>query len=134
VLFRTNFRQCYASGMTIEIECSVESLFKVFESRTVSSGASRQVPGGGRVSVLNGGVETRHIPGYTTDAAPLITFALSIGKDIAVGLLSAWLYDVLKGNRIRTLRINREKVEISVESITQTVTKVIAESTEIKEE
>jgi hypothetical protein len=120
--------------MTIEIECSVESLFKVFESRTVSSGASRQVPGGGRVSVLNGGVETRHIPGYTTDAAPLITFALSIGKDIAVGLLSAWLYDVLKGNRIRTLRINREKVEISVESITQTVTKVIAESTEIKEE
>lgn len=124
--------ECYPNlrMALIEIECSPESLFKMFDSSTVTQDTTKQVPGGGTIRLGSGKLEKRFRPGWTTDAAPLVTIALTVGKDVAIGLLVAWLYDKLKGNEIRTLRINRVQIEISPEAIT----KVISESIEVEEE
>ena len=114
---------------TIEIECSPESLFKVFEASSVTNGTTKHIPGGGAIQLGRGKLEKRVRPGWTADAAPLVTLALTVGKDVAIGVLAAWLYDKLKGNKLRTLRINRAQVEISPEGIT----KAISESIEVDE-
>ena len=48
---------------------------------------------------------------YTLGVPETIVVLLDIGKDIAIGLVSAWLYDKLKG-RAKTLTIEDTEVHI----------------------
>lgn len=59
------------------------------------------------------------------DVPTLLTMALEFGKDVGIGLVSAWLYDKLKG-RARAVRINRIEVQLDKGKIE----KVIAEQIE----
>jgi hypothetical protein len=54
----------------------------------------------------------------------IFTFTVSIGKDIAVGVFSAWLYDKLK-DRKRKLTINGTTVNVNKDEINR----VLAEKT-----
>lgn len=73
-------------------------------------GASAAVPGDG-VLVFEGAVIRKAFGIPET-----LEFLLKTGKEVAVGLLSAWLYDRLKGRAVR-LRINRTEVQLDGEAI-----------------
>jgi hypothetical protein len=55
----------------------------------------------------------------------IITFTVSIGKDIAVGVFSAWLYDKLK-NRASKLKVKDTEVPIDKKAIDQAFTVAVA--------
>lgn len=77
---------------------------------TVSAGASVLVPGGGAL-VFEGAVIRKAVGIPET-----LEFLFNCGKDVAVGLFSAWLYDRLRGRAVR-LRVNRIEVELDGEAI-----------------
>jgi len=58
-----------------------------------------------------------------------LTFLLHLGKDVAVGVVSAYLYDKLKG-RATKLRVDREEIQIEKNEITRIFTEHIEESSE----
>jgi hypothetical protein len=51
-----------------------------------------------------------------TDAATILTFVLEVGKDVSVGLVSAYIYDWLKGRASR-LQIENSPVAIEQKEI-----------------
>lgn len=112
--------------MIIEIEGSPKVLFELFEAHKTSSGMSREVPGGASIRYLpSSHIEHR---GLGAAAGPVFNLLLT-GKDIAVGVLSAWLYDRLKKSNVRTIRIERQIIELTPEGIQR----AIRESIEITE-
>lgn len=48
---------------------------------------------------------------YAVDVPETIVALLDVGKDVAIGLVSAWLYDKLKG-RAKTLKIEETEVRV----------------------
>ena len=63
----------------------------------------------------------------------IINLTLSIGKDIAVGVFSAWLYDKLK-DRARNLKINGTAVGIDKSEINRTIEAKITSTARIRQE
>jgi hypothetical protein len=47
------------------------------------------------------------------DAPAIITLALELTREVAIALLSSWLYDKLKGGRARRLIVDRVEVQIT---------------------
>jgi len=64
------------------------------------------------------------------DAGPLVHIVVSHGSDIPVGLFVTWLSSKLMKSRVRKIKINRRKVEISPDGIL----KAIEETIEIEHE
>ncbi len=116
--------------MTIVIECTLKAIFALFDSASISSGMSREVPGGATIQLGQMPMEKRDLPSIQ---ATLIPILVEVGKDVAVGVFAAWLYDKLKGEGEgegrKFLRVNRVMVEVTPEAIT----KVLTESIEIEE-
>ena len=54
----------------------------------------------------------------------IFTFTVSIGKDIAVGVFSAWLYDKLKGRK-RELKINGTRVSANKDDLNRVLAEKI---------
>lgn len=101
--------------MNVEIEIPPSALRDVFESDDISVGMTKQLPGEATIRLLPGEVQHRSM---AYDAAPIFTALLNIGKDVSVGIISAWLYDRLKRSKVRRFRVNRRFVEeITPESI-----------------
>jgi hypothetical protein len=119
---------------TVFLEVPQFALFKVFESNSIEEGMAREAPGGARVELGRMPMGKRW-GGLTHDALPMAAVLLSFGRDVAVGLFAAWLYDKLKSDKagkqmgVTKIRINRQEVEITPEAITR----VITESIEIGE-
>src|SRR5690348_827031 len=95
----------------MQLELLIESYgpqlaFELFApSPSVSSGMTMTTPG-------NATLVLGEMYGWkSVGAHEVITLVLRAGGDVGVGLLSAWLYDKLKG-RAKSLRINRRVVEI----------------------
>lgn len=62
---------------------------------------------------------------FESDGTPdIFTFTVSIGKDIAVGVFSAWLYDKLKGRR-RKLKINGTTVNANKDDLNRVLAEKI---------
>ena len=112
--------------MVIEIEGSPKVLFELFEAHKISTGMTREVPGDASIRYLPHTQEEHRGLGAL---GPVFSLLLSTGKDIAVGVLSAWLYDRLNKSNVRTVRINRQITELTPEGIQR----AIQESIEITE-
>lgn len=83
--------------MILEIDCSPVFPFEVFESNSASVGRTRDVPGGGQITLREMPIQKRHLAG----AESFITFALTFGRDVSVNLLASWLYDKLRSKQVR---------------------------------
>ena len=59
-------------------------------------------------------------------APDIISFTVSIGKDIAVGVFSAWLYDKLK-SRASKLKVKNNDVPIDKKAIDQAFTVTVSD-------
>ena len=118
--------------MTIVVECTPKDMFALFESKTISSGMSREVPGGATIQLGQMPMEKRGLPSIQASLVPiLIEFARRHGAEVPIAVFSAWLYDKLKGKgeERKFIRVNRVMVEVTPEAIT----KVLTESIEVEE-
>jgi len=92
----------------IKVEIATRDIklsFDLFETREIKQGMERQIAlnlimrsEGGMFAAAEGSPE-------------IIYLAFEIGKDVAIGVLAAWLYDKLKG-RAEKLRIEGIDVQI----------------------
>lgn len=116
--------------MTIVIECTPKAMFALFDSKTISPGMRREVPGGATIQLGQMPMEKRGLPSIQATLVPILIEFGKVGKDVAIGVFSAWLYDKLKGKgeERKFMRVNRVMVEVTPEAIT----KVLTESIEIE--
>jgi len=122
----------------IEIEVPIYALFAVFEGKkTVSGGEVHEVPGVATIQLAPSRVERRYSPDYGVQAhvlphLPILIEFAKVGKDVAIGVFSAWLYDRLKsgsrGKLTPTIRINQKTIEITTP---EDIVKICEESIEI---
>lgn len=118
--------------MTIVVECSPKAMYALFDSKTISTGMKREAPGGATIQLLEMPMEKRDRQYIQALAfVPILVEFAKVGKDVAVGVFSAWLYDKLKGKseERKFIRVNRVMVEVTPEAIT----KVLTESIEVEE-
>jgi hypothetical protein len=118
--------------MRITIECTLKDMFALFESKSISSGMSREVPGGATIKLGQMPIERRDFPSIQASLVPIvIEFAKQHAADVPIAIFSAWLYDKLKGRSEagKFIRVNRVMVEVTPEAIT----KVLTESVEVEE-
>jgi len=114
--------------MTIVIECSPRDMLALFESKTISTGMSREAPGGATIQLGQMPMEKRGLPSIEATLVPILIEFGKVGKDVAIGIFSAWLYDKLKGKveERKFVRVNRVMVEVTPEAITKVLTESIA--------
>jgi|HubBroStandDraft_6_1064221.scaffolds.fasta_scaffold2018340_1 hypothetical protein len=110
----------------IEIEIPISKLFSVFsEFKQISSDTVYEVPGGATIRLAKNRAETRDSNHLYWAAVPQHYLPIAIefakaGKDIAIGVFAAWLYDKLKGRASEattTIRVNRKTIEVTPEAI-----------------
>lgn len=102
--------------LRIEIDTTDRQLANDLSSEQVDSASPKAVaiPG-------NATLEIDHlVKRYALDVPETIVAILSVGKDVAVGLVAAWLYDKLKG-RTKTLKIEETEVRIEKAEIEITI-------------
>ena len=58
---------------------------------------------------------------------PVALAILDISKEVLVGVLSAWLYDMFKGLKSTHLTINQYQVKIELTEITQVIQRIKSE-------
>lgn len=105
--------------MQIEIEGSPRILFELLETNKVGDGDSVELPGGANIRYVSSSwIEKRSLG---TSAAPVFRFILSQLDGIAIGIVSAWLYDKLKGTDVRAIRIERRTVELTRDGIQRAI-------------
>jgi hypothetical protein len=99
-------------------------LLDLFDAKTVTSQMTREIPGGGTLTYSTPYVERRG--GLTHDAAPIIAFIVTAGKDVAIGLLANWLFTKLTSKPTRRVTINRQIVEhVTEDRLTRIITEQI---------
>ena len=102
--------------MAIELGVSHQALFELFDSRQVSSGMSREVPGVGTIK-LGLMMERRDVPSIQATAfVPIIlTFGSTVATGVTIKLLADFLTAKLKGQdkARRMMTINRKLVEMT---------------------
>src|ERR1019366_2822218 len=96
----------------------------LFGAGKVDEGDSLELPGIGILtlrSVRPSGTKG-HPSGWASIALPPAIFvALSLAKDVSVGLVSAWLYDRLKKGKQERILIDGKTVELSEDPIARAV-------------
>jgi hypothetical protein len=92
----------------------------VFDSRTLPVGMKREAPGGATLELRTVPMPSQP-PKLAYDSEPIFTVVVSVGRDIGISLLSAWLYDKLKERRIRRIKINRCTIAVTPEGIFRAV-------------
>jgi hypothetical protein len=109
--------------MNFEMDCPFDVLCGLFESKSVSTGMTKEVPGG---AVIEYGVTQKMERRDLLHAAePFVHIAVSFGRDLSVGILGGWLYDKMKKSRIQRLRINRREIVISENAIVTAIEETI---------
>ncbi len=110
--------------MVLEIEVPITCASDVFETNTITAGMCKDVPGIGMLRLHPIPHEERG-GGLAYDSMPFLTVAVSLGASVAVDLFSSWLYDRLKGSRVRRIRINRRTAEVTPDGIRKTVEETV---------
>ncbi len=113
--------------MTVVIECTPRELFALFDSKTLSPSMRREVPGGATIRLGDLPMQKRDLPSIQAALVPILVEFGKLGKDVAVGVFSAWLYDKLKGKgeERKLIRVNRVMVAITPGAITKVLTELI---------
>ena len=117
--------------MTIELGVSPRALFDLFDSKQVSSGMSREVPGVGTIE-LGVMMERRDPP--SIQATAFVPIILAVGSKVATGvtikLLADFLTAKLKGQdkARRMMTINKKLVEVTTP---EAMVKILEETIEI---
>jgi hypothetical protein len=117
--------------MTIELGVSPRALFDLFDSKQVSSGMSREVPGVGTIK-LGAMMERRDLP--SIQATAFVPIVLAFGSTVATGvtikLLADFLSAKLKGQdkARRMMTINKKLVEVTT---AEAMVKILEETIEI---
>ncbi len=119
--------------MTIELGVSPRALFDLFDSKQVSSGMSREVPGGATIQ-LGVMMERRDLPSIQATAfVPiLLTIGTGVVSGVTVKLIADFLTEKLKGEdkARRMMTINRKVVEVTTR---EAMVKTLTEEIEIEE-
>ncbi len=97
-------------------------LFEISENTTLSVGDQKALPGG--FTMTSEGLIIRKAFGFPETVTLVITFTGGFASNIAINLLSSWLYDKLKG-RAETLRIDRREIHIEKGEITRIIEETI---------
>jgi len=113
----------------IEIDFPIAAITGVFESNSLPKGKTREAPGDAMME-LRAVPMPEQPPQLAFDAEPIFKVMVSFGRDIAVSVFAAWLYDRLKTAKVRRIKINRRTAEVTPEGIL----KAIEESIEVEEQ
>jgi hypothetical protein len=119
--------------MMIELGVSPRALFALFDGKEVSSGMSREVPGGATIQ-MGTMMERRDFSSIQATAfVPiLLTFGSTMASGVAVKLIADFLTEKLKGQdkARRMMTINRRLVEVTT---SEAIVKMLEETIEIKD-
>jgi uncharacterized protein YbjT (DUF2867 family) len=119
--------------MTVELGVPPRALFALFDSKEVSSGMSREVPGGATIQ-LGTIMERRDFSSIQATAfVPiLLTFGSTVVSAVAVKLIADFLTEKLKGQgkARRMMTINRRLVEVTT---SEAIVKMLEETIEIED-
>lgn len=118
--------------MTIELGVSPRALFALFDTHQVSTGMSREIPGGVTIQLGDTGMERRGLRSIEATAfVPiLLQFGTAVVTAVTVKLLADFLTAKLKGNDKgrRMMTINRKLVEVTApEAMVKIFTETIEE-------
>lgn len=102
----------------VELQIPAKALLEVFEAKSVSTGMTQAVPGGGTLTV--GGLDKR-----THTALPLVPVMLTLGSGDAINLVSGWLCDKLKHANVQHILIEGMEVEVTAEGITKAISESV---------
>lgn len=122
-------KEATAKQRQIVLEVSPLALFRLFETKKISTGDTHEAPGGATLRTIpSDWMERRsgHIFATAFD-----TVLVSFAGGVAVNLFASWLYDKLKDLEppMRKLKINRVEIEITSDGIMR----AIKESVEVEE-
>lgn len=104
----------------------------------MSSGMTKEIPGGASIRLGRMGMETKslpqdtytHIYAYATLIPIELRWAGEVVSQVAIGLATSWLYDKLKGGDgkgHRMIRIRREMIEVTPENLTRVLRESVEE-------
>lgn len=94
---------------------------------TLAAGTPKEIVPGATLTLLP---MEENRTGMAFDSAPAFHFILTVGGGIAVNVLSAYIYDKLKGRKGRIkMRINRRITEID----NGTITRIIEEEISVRD-
>ena len=115
--------------MTIELGVSPHVLLDLFDSKQISTGMSREVPGGARIQLVVMR-ETRGFPSIQGTA--FVPILLTIGTGVTIKMLADFLTEKLKGEdkARRMMTINRKLVEVTTP---EAMVKILTEEIKIEE-
>ncbi len=95
--------------ITIEFTGQREDLdefsYALFETDSIGSGTTKEIPGGGTITI------GRALLRKSVDAPRVIEIVLSYGKDISAGFVAAYIYDKLKAHKGEKLCMSIEYQE-----------------------
>ena len=102
------------TGQTQDIDDFTDDLF---ERDSVGTGTQREIPGGGTITM------GRMLIRKGADFPRVMEVVLSLGRDVTVGIVAAYLYDKLKGrkDKIQSMTINRREVHLEKGEITKVI-------------
>lgn len=98
--------------LRIEVDTTDRSLANDLREGQIDSGSPTVIPIPGDATFSVDHLVKR----YALEAPETIVAILGFGKDVAVGLVAAWLYDKFKG-RAKTLKIEETEVRIEKREI-----------------
>lgn len=98
--------------ISIEIEGSPSGFAYDMMGDAIAPGASRDIPG--PATLVSQGLVVRK----AVDLPSTLNVILKVGGQVAIGLVTAWLYDKLKGKNVQ-LKVDGDPIEIDQESLRQ---------------
>ena len=107
--------------LNFEIETNDAILERhIFSSAQLSAGFTRIQISEGIIAKYNGTIIQ-----LAVDIPNIIKIVIEIGKDVGIGigsgLISAWLYEKLKGKDVKKIRIDGNEVELDQEQLQRTI-------------
>ena len=97
---------------------TLRSAFDLLESNTLTANEPKEIPGGATITML----PMKGQRALTYDAVPVIEMVLSFSRDVAAGVVGAYLYDKLLARKDGIkLEINRRLTEVESGEITRLI-------------
>ena len=111
--------------MDFEIEIATKDsvlIYDLMEKKEAHSGMVSSVASGATLRLNS------HLIREAFGVPEILQLTLSIGKDVAIEVFAAWLYDKLKGRAIK-LEIDQTEIQIDKGEIKKIIIKKIKQST-----